>query len=105
MRAEHAFGELLGNVVRHAPGPVDIELVWQAGIPSLSVSDRGDSRFDPGGRLAPPILAECGRGLVMLGELGMTAQGTARDGGGTRMVVALPCRATERVDSSAADIR
>ena len=37
------FGELVGNVVRHAPGSIEIELAWRAGLPYLIVRDRGPS--------------------------------------------------------------
>ncbi len=99
MRAEHAFGELLGNVVRHAPGPVEVELTWHAGIPYLSVADRGSKPWSTAARLEPPALAESGRGLLILRSFGMQPLGTAREGGGTRMVVALPYRAREHASA------
>ena len=39
--AELIFGELLGNVVRHAPGLVEITLDWTAELPVLHVLDNG----------------------------------------------------------------
>jgi anti-sigma regulatory factor (Ser/Thr protein kinase) len=39
--AELVFGELTGNVVRHAPGPIDIGLAWDGPVPVLHVVDRG----------------------------------------------------------------
>ncbi|MBD5635672.1 MAG: serine/threonine-protein phosphatase, partial [Candidatus Eremiobacteraeota bacterium] len=94
--AELAFGELLGNVVRHAPGPVDIELAWSGRVPRLSVSDRGSKPFAAGDPLAPALVAECGRGLLMLRELGLRPEANAREGGGTRVVVELTCAALDR---------
>ena len=102
LRAEHAFGELLGNVVRHAPGPVDIELAWHDRTPELSVSDRGSKPFAEANRLAPALHAECGRGLVMLHEFGLRPVAFGREGGGTRMVVRLACAALERTSVAGA---
>jgi PAS domain S-box-containing protein len=100
--AEHALGELLGNVVRHAPGPVDIELAWRDRTPVLSVSDRGSQPFAGANRLGPALYAECGRGLLMLREFGLRPIAFAREGGGTRMVVTLSCAALEHTSVSVA---
>jgi PAS domain S-box-containing protein len=103
--AELAFGELLCNVVRHAPGPVEIELTWRTGTPYLTVSDRGLRPWADGARqtgsglatTAVPELAESGRGLDMLAALGMNPAPRPREGGGTQVVVALPCPSLERL--------
>ena len=56
-RAELVFGELVGNVVRHAAGPIAVELRWRSGIPVLIVRDRGPGFvFDP--RLPRDIFSE-----------------------------------------------
>ena len=39
--AELVFGELSGNVVRYAPGPIEIIFDWNEGPPVLHVLDRG----------------------------------------------------------------
>jgi anti-sigma regulatory factor (Ser/Thr protein kinase) len=67
--AEIVFGELLGNVVRFARGPVEIVLNWtRAAPPVLHVLDRG-----PGFTFAPKLpldlLSERGRGLYIVWSL------------------------------------
>jgi PAS domain S-box-containing protein len=66
--AEVVFGELVGNVVRHAPGPVDVTLEWKRGGPILHIIDRGTS-FEQRQRLPSDPLAEGGRGLFIAGQL------------------------------------
>jgi PAS domain S-box-containing protein len=60
--AEIIFGELVGNVVRHAPGAIDVSLEWSEGRAVLHVIDRG-----PGFEYTLPqevdLLSEGGRGL------------------------------------------
>lgn len=68
-RAELIFGELLGNVVRHAPGAVEISLCWDEGAPpALHVIDRGKP-FDPGGHLPADVFSDQGRGLFIVERL------------------------------------
>jgi PAS domain S-box-containing protein len=67
-RAEVVFGELLGNVVRHAPGPVEIQLYRNDGTWKLHVIDSGDD-FDASGTLPSDILSELGRGLYIVQQL------------------------------------
>jgi anti-sigma regulatory factor (Ser/Thr protein kinase) len=65
--AEIVFGELIGNVVRHAPGPIDVSLEWRNEQAVLHVIDRG-----PGFEYAPPsdvdLLREDGRGLWLTSQ-------------------------------------
>ena len=49
--AELVFGELIGNVVRHAPGPITVEVDWNAVDPVLHVIDRGPA-YDAQAKLA-----------------------------------------------------
>jgi anti-sigma regulatory factor (Ser/Thr protein kinase) len=62
------FSELVGNVVRHAPGPVQITVLWsEPGAMTLRVADTGGSfGFEPA---LPPITREGGRGLYIVSEL------------------------------------
>lgn len=63
---ELAFGEILGNVARHAPGSVEIELLWQDAGARLEVSDQG-----PGYELdveLPDVLEESHRGLFLVSQ-------------------------------------
>ncbi len=66
--AEVVFGELIGNVVRHAPGPIDVQLEWSAGRPILHVTDRGKGFVRDPGLPADP-LSESGRGVYIISQL------------------------------------
>jgi anti-sigma regulatory factor (Ser/Thr protein kinase) len=80
--AELVFGELLGNVARYAPGPIDIIFDWDEGAPVLHVLDRG-----PGFTLAPKLpsdlLSERGRGLYIVWSLAEDFNVTERYDGGS----------------------
>ena len=80
--AELVFGELLGNVVRFAPGPIEIIFDWSEGPPVLHVLDRG-----PGFTLAPKLpsdlLSERGRGLYIVWSLAEDFNVTERHDGGS----------------------
>jgi anti-sigma regulatory factor (Ser/Thr protein kinase) len=66
--AELVFGELIGNVVRHAPGPIDVQLDWSGVHPVLHVTDRGKGFIrDPA--LPADVLSESGRGLYIIAQL------------------------------------
>lgn len=66
--AEVVFGELVGNVVRHAPGAIDIQLEWRNGSAVLHVSDRGRGILrEPA--LPENPLSESGRGLFIVQQL------------------------------------
>jgi GAF domain-containing protein len=66
--AELVFGELVGNVVRHAPGPITIELDWEKDDPVLHVIDRGRA-FDVHAALPEDVMSESGRGLFLVSVL------------------------------------
>ena len=80
--AELVFGELLGNVVRYAPGPIEIMFDWSDPTPVLHVLDRG-----PGFTLAPKLpsdlLSERGRGLYIVWSLTDDFNVTERHDGGS----------------------
>jgi anti-sigma regulatory factor (Ser/Thr protein kinase) len=89
--AELVFGELLGNVVRFAPGPVEIVVDWTRGTaPVLHVLDRG-----PGFTFMPKLpldpLSERGRGIYIAWSLAEELNVTLRHGGGAhaRAVLAI----------------
>jgi anti-sigma regulatory factor (Ser/Thr protein kinase) len=89
--AELAVSELLGNLVRHAPGPAWVSLRWPADVLTLVVTDLG-----PGFRLPQlPVevdpLAEGGRGLLIVDAVADRLEATARQSGaGARVTVRLP---------------
>jgi PAS domain S-box-containing protein len=80
--AEHVFGELLGNVVRYAPGPIEIVFDWMRGAPPvLHVLDRGPGfTFAP--KLPSDMLDERGRGLYIVWSLAEDFNVTPRYDGG-----------------------
>ncbi|HET9097501.1 MAG TPA: SpoIIE family protein phosphatase [Candidatus Baltobacteraceae bacterium] len=66
--AELVFGELVGNVVRHAPGPIEVQVEWTGRQPTLHVIDRGRGFLrDPS--LPIDVLSESGRGLYIVSQL------------------------------------
>jgi anti-sigma regulatory factor (Ser/Thr protein kinase) len=67
-KAELVFGELLGNVVRHAPGPVEISFDLDSGAGILHVIDSGPEFLLTAPHL-PDVLSELGRGLFIVQQL------------------------------------
>lgn len=59
------FGELVGNVVRHAPGPIAVDLYWEEDMAVLRVIDRGPGFDWDGHARLPDRYAESGRGLFI----------------------------------------
>ncbi|MBV9271298.1 MAG: serine/threonine-protein phosphatase, partial [Candidatus Eremiobacteraeota bacterium] len=66
--AELVFGELVGNVVRHAPGQINIVTGWQDGFATLYVCDRGRGYAGVTNLPSDP-LSESGRGLFLVNAL------------------------------------
>ncbi len=89
--AEIVFGELVSNVVRHAPGPIEIELEWNNAAPVLHVLDRGDG-FDRGAELPTDPLSEFGRGLWLIRTLTEDFSLSDTPGYGTHARTVLPIR-------------
>ncbi len=80
--AELVFGELLGNVVRYAPGPIEIVVDWSQSAPVLHVLDRGPGfTFAP--KLPSDLLSERGRGLYIVWALAEDFNVTERYDGGS----------------------
>ncbi len=59
------FGELVGNVVRHAPGPIAVDVYWEGDMAVLRVIDRGLGFDWDGHAELPDRYAESGRGLFI----------------------------------------
>lgn len=87
--AELVFGELVGNVVRHAPGPIEIELVWRDDGPVLAVRDRGKPFTIGTIALPEDPEAESGRGLYLISAFASPPVAYPRVGGGNEVVVLL----------------
>jgi len=87
--AEIIFGELVGNVVRHAPGAIDVALEWSKSGAVLHAIDRG-----PGFTFAPPkdvdLMLEGGRGLWLIDKFSSGVAVEYLRGFGTHVAVKLP---------------
>jgi anti-sigma regulatory factor (Ser/Thr protein kinase) len=87
--AETILAELLGNVVRHAPGPVEVVLDIANANPILSVLDRG-AGFAHFPKLPNDLLSERGRGLFIVSQLAEEFAVQRRTGNGSHARVVLP---------------
>jgi len=68
--AEIIFGELVANVVRHSPGPIQITARSDHhGLVTLNVCDTGPA-FTIAPALPVSLLSESGRGLYVVSRLG-----------------------------------
>lgn len=89
--AEVIFGELVSNVVRYAPGPIDIDLEWNDDSPTLHVLDRGQ-HFSLDTTLPHDFLSENGRGLFIVQTLGSGLTVAHLPRRGNHVSVTLPVR-------------
>jgi GAF domain-containing protein/anti-sigma regulatory factor (Ser/Thr protein kinase) len=89
--AELIFGELIGNVVRHAPGAIDIDLEWADHTPTLHVLDRGPA-FNSDLPLPLDPLCESGRGLYIVRQLATDVRVEHVPGYGNHVTAGLPLR-------------
>lgn len=80
--AEIVLGELLGNVLRYAPGEVEVVLDASNVRPVLHVLDRGPG-FRHNGLLPADMLSETGRGLFLAATLSDELHVTRRPDGGS----------------------
>jgi len=88
--AELIVGELIANVVRHAPGPIGIYCSWRDEHATLVIADRGPGI--PRVRPVPAPEAERGRGLLIVEALARTCIIEHATPYGSRVVVELPVR-------------
>lgn len=79
---ELVYGELIGNVVRYAPGRIEVVLDCSGPAPVLHVLDRGAGfRMTP--RLPYDDMSERGRGLYIINEMVEEFHVLRRSGGGS----------------------
>lgn len=88
---ELIFGELLGNVVRYAPGSVEVVLDSRGESVVLHVLDVGKG-FTLIPRLPTDLLSERGRGLFLVWTLSEDFNVDVRPSGGAHARVVLPVR-------------
>jgi serine phosphatase RsbU (regulator of sigma subunit)/CheY-like chemotaxis protein/anti-sigma regulatory factor (Ser/Thr protein kinase) len=87
------LGELLSNVVRHAPGSFRLELDWSEEYPELRLFDSGPGFAERKDFAAPrDVLAISGRGLFLVSQMSRTFTMTPRTSGGLATRVVLPVR-------------
>jgi anti-sigma regulatory factor (Ser/Thr protein kinase) len=67
--AELIYGELIGNVVRHAPGAIDVDVALERGCVRLVVQSGGRA-ITVRPALPSSPLREGGRGLFIVDKLG-----------------------------------
>lgn len=89
---ELIIGELLANIVEHAPGPVCVELERRGDDLVLSVSDCGPGLVAEPRVTAPEGLVEDGRGLFLVRRLSRDLRFGRSLRGGALVTVVLPLR-------------
>lgn len=87
--AELIYGELIGNVVRHAPGRVTVSLDWHKDALALTVHDEGGT-FDPRLALPDDPLSESGRGLFIVKQLACELRFRDIRDNGSKVIAILP---------------
>jgi anti-sigma regulatory factor (Ser/Thr protein kinase) len=90
------FGELVANVVRHASGPIEIELVRENGDLFLYVRDRGPHFVAGDASLPADIMSEGGRGLFLVRSHASMPVVKRRFGGGNEIHVRLHSRRRDK---------
>ena len=86
------FGELVANVVRHAPGPIEVEFHMEDDDLVLCVRDRGPAFSREEFSLPRDLMSEGGRGLYLVAEHATLESLAKRPGGGNEIVVRMPRR-------------
>jgi serine phosphatase RsbU (regulator of sigma subunit)/anti-sigma regulatory factor (Ser/Thr protein kinase) len=94
---ELIFGELIGNAVRYAPGPLSISLSAEGADVVLHIIDEGPG-FDYHPALPLDPWAESGRGLFLISRLGRAIDVSRLPGYGSYVRVQLPVHARRECD-------
>jgi anti-sigma regulatory factor (Ser/Thr protein kinase) len=85
---ETIVGELVANVIQHAPGAIGIHVSWDGARATMVIADRGPGI--PSVRLVPDGLSTTGRGLLMIQALARHLEFESVPGYGARVTVELP---------------
>jgi PAS domain S-box-containing protein len=102
--AELVFGELIGNVVRYAPGEVDVVLDLSGDAPVLHVVDEG-AGFEHNPKLPLDQLSERGRGLFIVAALAEELYVSRRPRGGSHARAVLYAPASMHLAEAARAIK
>jgi serine phosphatase RsbU (regulator of sigma subunit)/anti-sigma regulatory factor (Ser/Thr protein kinase) len=89
------FCELIGNAVRHAPGPLSVSLEQRDGALVLHVIDKGPG-FAYRPHLPSNIWSESGRGLYLISKLARAVEVERIPGLGSHVSVTLPVTCASR---------
>lgn len=84
------FGELVANVVRHAPGPIEVESYLENNSLVLLVRDRGPIFVAGDFTLPSDVMSEGGRGLFLVAKHAYLQSISKRPGGGNEVCVRMP---------------
>ena len=87
--AQLIYTELIGNVIRHAHGPVDVRLYCVNGKALLHVFDRGNG-FVLKPALPKAPFQECGRGLYLVSTFAERVNVHTLEGHGTCVSAVFP---------------
>jgi anti-sigma regulatory factor (Ser/Thr protein kinase) len=93
--AELITVELIGNLVRHARGPVTIRLDWSGEFPKLCAVDDEKRGAPPAIGLPADPLAESGRGLFIIKALARELSWDPAGETGSMTCATLPIRRTD----------
>ncbi len=93
------FLELVGNVVRHAPGPLSVSLELCEDDVVLHMIDKGRG-FSYAPALPASVWAESGRGLFLVSTLAREVRVERIPGLGSHLIVTLPVRRKREVGAA-----
>lgn len=93
---ELIFAKLIGNAVRHAPGPLSISVSTSGNDVVLHVIDEGPG-FEYRPWLPEDVWSECGRGLFLISQLGRNVEVSRLPGYGSHINVTLPVQSRQEV--------
>lgn len=88
--ASLVFGELLGNIARHAAGEAFVSIDWRGRYPCITVGDRGPGLGrSADSELEGDLFREGGRGIAIIRHYVRTLTFSHRPGGGTLVDIVL----------------
>lgn len=91
--AELIFTELVGNVIRHSRGPVDISLRCMDGYAQINVQDSGRG-FEYRPQLPADPMSDHGRGLYLISRYAKTVHVEKHPNDGTTVTALFPLKKT-----------